>query len=290
MKATSSFLFLILITNQIIGQLSINAGKDTIVCISLWGVDTTYLGGDPTVIGGEEPYTYAWSAEDTILSMTFWASFFLDDTTLANPRLIESAGHKLKFYIDVWDNLGNHERDSISVRFSQFGYLLMDDFAIINQGETARLWCSIGGGIPPLNFSWSPNYNISDTSIAEPLAWPDISTNYTLNVTDSIGCVAMPEVFEVIVNPVDIIQQTIESFKSEVIPNPIDINSVIKLNTVYQNNLNIRIFNESGQVILYDNIKSDSYKIGEKINSNGIYTYIIFDSSKILTSGKFIKR
>jgi hypothetical protein len=289
MKTFRILILLILFSNNISGQLQVDAGDDTIICVGLWGTDTTYIGGNPTAFGGDEPYTYSWSTKDSIGSFKLWASYFLDDTTSANPRLTDCPGDRIIFYLDVWDNLSNHQRDSISVRYSRYSYLLMDNFAIINKGDTTTLWGAIRGGIEPLSFSWSPNYNISDTSIIEPLAWPDTSTDYTLIVTDSIGCKSMPEVFVVIVNPVDIDLHIQENYKSEVIPNPININSEIILNTVYQDNLKIMVFKTSGQVILYDIIKSNSYKIGEKINSCGVYTYIIFNTSKILTSGKFVK-
>lgn len=45
------------------------------------------------------------------------------------------------------------------------------------------------------NYSWSPNYMISNTGIATPLVSPDIPTMYYLTSTDAIGCFQMDSVF-----------------------------------------------------------------------------------------------
>ena len=37
------------------------------------------------------------------------------------------------------------------------------------------------------NYTWLPNYNINDTSIQNPMVWPDTTTNYQLVIEDSLG-------------------------------------------------------------------------------------------------------
>jgi hypothetical protein len=61
---------------------------------------------------------------------------------------------------------------------------------LILPGDTAKLGAipSATGGIPPYIYEWSPNSDISDASISNPLAWPSISTGYILKVTDQSGC------------------------------------------------------------------------------------------------------
>lgn len=39
-----------------------------------------------------------------------------------------------------------------------------------------------------VNYSWQPDYNISNTSIPDPVATPDVTTVYTVTVTDANGC------------------------------------------------------------------------------------------------------
>ncbi len=43
--------------------------------------------------------------------------------------------------------------------------------------------------------SWSPNYNISNTGISNPLVSPDVPTRYTVTLTQSPGCINSASVF-----------------------------------------------------------------------------------------------
>jgi gliding motility-associated-like protein len=37
-------------------------------------------------------------------------------------------------------------------------------------------------------FLWSPNYNINNVNIANPLVWPAVTTTYSVKLTDAFGC------------------------------------------------------------------------------------------------------
>jgi hypothetical protein len=56
------------------------------------------------------------------------------------------------------------------------------------------------GGTPPYKFSWSPSTALSDTTNPNPIANPNVTTTYTLSVTDSNGCIASSSV-TIKVNP-----------------------------------------------------------------------------------------
>jgi len=284
------FAILILISSRLFGQLTIDAGNDTIICISVWGVDTTVIGGNPTAIGGTEPYSYAWETNYTIGSNSFGASYFLDDSTKANPKIVNDAPEKLKFILTVSDNDETQMQDSVNIRFSRFAYTLVDYFANINQGDTVTLMHNIGLGIEPLSFSWTPNYNISDTSVSNPRAWPDIDTDYQVIAMDSLGCVSEPDIFEVSVNPLGISMNKKVDSKSIVFPNPIDSKSKIYIHGNQFTDYIIKVINTSGQTVLSDKMDSDSYNIGNKINKSGLYVYLILNNRKIVSSGQFIKR
>jgi len=47
------------------------------------------------------------------------------------------------------------------------------------------------GGV---SYSWAPNYNLSSTAISDPVAAPDVTTTYTVTVTDNNGCSGTGEV------------------------------------------------------------------------------------------------
>lgn len=281
----------LLISNSLFGQIKIDAGTDTIICVGMWGVDITEIGGHPTAWGGIEPYVYSWETNYTVGSSTFGASYFLDDSTKANPKIVNSAPENLKLILTVSDNNGTELTDSINVRFSSFAYISAEYFANIDQGDTATLGHTIGSGIEPLSFAWSPNYNISDTSINNPQAWPEVDTDYKVIATDSVGCISEPYIFKVNVSPVAIVQNKKTDFKSLVFPNPIDIKSVIFLNNNNQvDDVVIKVFNGKGQLVLSDNMESDTYQIGNKINQPGLYIYLVLIRDIIISSGQFVKK
>ena len=289
MQTKLTLLFLILLSSRAFSQLQVNAGNDTIICVSVWGIDTTEIGGSPTASGGIEPYVYTWSTNYTIGSNSYGASYFLDDSTKSNPKIINDAPDNLKFKLIVTDNNGTHAEDSINIRFSKFVYLLMDCIAFINQGDTAILSGNMGDGIEPLSFAWSPNYNISDTTAAYPKAWPDTTINYYVYATDSIGCVSETSSCWISVNTTGVYSINYDLRNSIVYPNPINNNSTISVNKVITDDLTIHIINANGKAVLIDKIFSNSYVIGDKILSKGIYIYMIKNNSEIISYGQFIK-
>jgi len=285
-----TFGILVLISNSLFGQLTIDAGNDTILCVGVSGVNTTQIGGNPTASGGTGPYTYSWETNYKIGSNSFGASYFLDDSTVANPKIINDTEGDLRFILTVSDNSGNKLMDSVNIKFSRFYYTLVGYGANINQGDTVTLDHNIHGGIEPLKFSWSPNYCISDSTISNPKAWPDTDTDYKVFATDSIGCISEPDTFEISVTTVGILQNKETDFKSLVFPNPVEENSKIHLIDSQHSDFEIKVINAKGQLILSDKMDTESYQIGNKINMNGLYIYLILNKEKIISSGQFVKK
>jgi len=289
MKTNLSILFLSLLSVKTFGQLTVNAGNDTAVCISVWGFDTLQIGGNPTASGGIEPYIFTWSTNYTIGSHTYGASHFIDDSTNPNPKIINPTDDFLKFTLIVTDNQGTQASDSITVKFSRFYYLTIECTYNINQGDTVRLFGTMGQGIGPLSYSWSPNYNISNTSASSPLVWPDTSVYYHVYATDSIGCISEPSTCSVNIKPTGISPIKNTLIKSIVFPNPINNNSTILLNENNIEELTLQLINNLGQTVLIDKFSSNTYMIGNKGLSKGFYVYVIKNGPKIVSHGQFIK-
>jgi large repetitive protein len=57
-----------------------------------------------------------------------------------------------------------------------------------------------GGGANPYSYLWTPAAGLSSTTISNPIATPNATTNYTVTITDSLGCTASDFVV-VTVNP-----------------------------------------------------------------------------------------
>ena len=182
-------LLLIISWQQTFSQFVIDAGSDKYICVDAFGVfDTCLLDGE--IISGTGTYTCTWECNYQAGSTSFYASYFLDDTTKLQPSIAHGDVSHLIFYLTVTDDLGNDYIDSVNVYFSHFSSLLTETENWIQQGDTIQIWNIIGGCISPLTFAWSPNYNISDTTYQHPLVWPDTTTVYNLIVTDSIGCIS----------------------------------------------------------------------------------------------------
>jgi hypothetical protein len=147
----------------------------------------------------------------------------------------------------------------------------------------------MGQGIGPLSYTWSPNYNISDTETASPYAWPDTSTYYHVYATDSIGCKSELQTCSVMIKPTGISQIKKSLIKSIVFPNPINENSIILLDKDIIETLTLQIINSNGQTVLSDKFSSNEYMIGKKIYRDGLYFYVIKNGPKIVSYGQLIK-
>ncbi|MBA2422529.1 MAG: T9SS type A sorting domain-containing protein [Chitinophagales bacterium] len=270
------------------GQCTANAGKDSTFCVSI-GIDAFYLGGSPSVIGGTPPYTYTWTCSYSILNSLFYsASDYLNDTSTANPLLIEHNSDTLAFYLTVSDSLGNICSDTIIVKFCSYVWSLEDKFVVINQGDTTQLYPGIGSGCPPLLYEWSPNYYISDPNVSDPFVSPDTTTYYIAMVTDSAGCQGYDEPFEVYVIPTGTNDHQIPHVIIDIFPNPLYDRSTIRILRPDRSELKIEFYDAFGRVIkqmrIIDNlteIKRDDFKAG-------IFFYRVFENNIFIGQGKLI--
>jgi hypothetical protein len=57
----------------------------------------------------------------------------------------------------------------------------------ITSGGSSQLLANATGGNPPYTYSWSPASGLSATDVADPIASPTVSTQYTVVVRDSSG-------------------------------------------------------------------------------------------------------
>jgi len=65
---------------------------------------------------------------------------------------------------------------------------------VIVAGESVQLLATPMSGTPPYSYSWSPSSGLSSTQISNPVASPNVSTTYTVAVTDSVGHVGIDTV------------------------------------------------------------------------------------------------
>jgi hypothetical protein len=208
-------LIFVLLPTLSFAQLQIKIGNDTTFCGSTsLNYEDSQLGANLTITGGIPPYQYVWSAEirpyEPYLDWTFYASDFLDDTTISTPIFkncwLDQSWQT--FTLTVTDAENNMATDAINVRFSSF-VLFMGYFVLRpNIGDEILLsFMPIGGGIEPYrSYSWSPPDDLLTPNEQTTICRVSQSAFYFITVEDSVGCRATNLAYEIIVQPTNIIE------------------------------------------------------------------------------------
>lgn len=281
-----TIVLIIISLNQTMGQCSVDVGNNMTVCVDL-GLFELTLGEDLIIDNGTPPYTYAWSCNYSIGSLDFTASDFLNDTTLANPELIDWVDDSLEFHISVTDLNQNTCSDTLLVFFCQYGITLEDKQTTIMQGDTTQLYPGVYGNCDPVEYQWVPDYNISDPNVPNPLVWPGTTTYYVATAIDSAGCEITDETFEVFVNPLNTIE--LEGNTSiKIFPNPMTDFVVVEISGFSMNNLRIALYDSQGRIVSETNISGNRTKIKKENLHAGLYIYQLFQNNQPMGQGKLI--
>ncbi|MEZ5012919.1 MAG: T9SS type A sorting domain-containing protein [Chitinophagales bacterium] len=278
MKQLLAPLFFCLCVHTVSAQCIADAGNDTLICDQLWTGDT-FLGGSPTAIGGTEPYTYLWTCDYNIGPIEYTASDLLDDISSPNPQLMELLGGDMLFGLTVTDADGNVCTDSVTIHVCSFVNTEEVKQAWIATGDTTGIYTAATSPCVPLTYQWSPDYNISDTHAISPEVWPEITTMYTVTVTDQSEC-SLEDVFFVYVYPLEITET--EANTIQCYPNPAKGITTLSIPCPITPNMQLQIFDISGRMILQENITKDQTEINLRRYTPGMYLYALSDGPLIL--------
>ena len=264
------------------GQLVVDAGPDTILCDE--NVIGYVLGGSPTAQGGSPPYSYTWSCEYVHRTGIYYASSFLNDTTLENPE-IDSGFDTLVFRLEVTDDNGVSSTDSVTLIHSSYLYCLGDCMEYINEGDSVRLYHCVMGGIQPLSFSWEPQESLSDPTISGPWAKPSITTRYVLTIIDSAGC-STTSSCKVNVLPASNNQRLIGDHCVRIHPNP--TSGMVTIEVGAKSPRMVTISGINGQILYSEDITDPKCQIDLSSFQKGIYL-ITIRSEYFVSTRKLIK-
>lgn len=155
--------------NIIVRPLAIpNAGPDVAICGGQQSVQLTASGGN----------TYQWTPATG-----------LSNANIPNP--VATPGNTTVYTVAVGVTGCSKTRlDSVIVNVRALPLLATINDTLICNIDTLQL-TTIGTG----NFNWSPNYNISNTTIASPMVSPDVPTTYFVRLADAFGCHSDDTVF-----------------------------------------------------------------------------------------------
>lgn len=268
--------------------LTADAGIDHAICVRInTGVDSSIIGGQPSVTGGVPPYSYSWSF--TLIDPSGYethASHFLNDTTLANPMVVNYSNYyndhsNLPYlYLKVTDSTGATSMDSIRITFSTFVMTLGGTISFyITQGDSVHCFGGdVSGGIGPSTYLWTPNHGLIDSTNYEFWTMPDTTTRYTLTITDSLGCSQSGQegIVAVTVFPVGIENGPKTSLK--VYPNPASDYLQIERKGQMETET-FSLYDITGKEILKTQIHSELQQIDVSQLAKGSYTYLLGKST-----------
>jgi hypothetical protein len=282
-------------------QLTVDAGSNKHLCQD---GDTVYLGGSPTAWGGTPPYTYCWWVEYRPWfpgsHIYYRASYILDDTTSANPRVFcspSTLNNLSCIYLTVTDNSGQSVTDSVTVTASEFLFLLSSPwhYSVI-PGDS--VWISQVGNVAslfPASCLWWPAAGLSETTICSGFwAKPDTTTAYYLTLVDTFGCRSDRQgaAFIVSMSGVNIPESALsENF--QVYPNPAREQALFvwDFGTGQAPHAQLVIFDPAGKAILTRQLEGStgqwSWEIGKNIPA-GSYLYRIIRNGMQAASGKIV--
>ena len=270
-----------------------DGGPDLTICNYPQGIPSVQLGGNPSAVAGTPPFTYSWQTSYTVamgsVIYNYFASDFLDDTTVANPNFTNIIGDSLYFILTVTDSDNFTCSDTVFVRVSHFMIHLGQFNFTIQQGDS--LFISPGSNVtssnPPVTYLWQPTYGLSDTTSLSFWVKPDSSVAYSVAITDSLGCVVNGGTF-VFVN---VIPVSIQENNNNVLPVVLESNifyDCINITNNSAEDLTFYLLSADGRLLNRKMLKEKDINIPLNI-SGGIYFYKIFNKKGDSKTGKLIK-
>ena len=140
-----------------------NAGNDLDTCYGT----SLILNGSGAGIGG----SYLWTPSNS-----------LNHATIANPLTVLDTS--VQFVLQVSDSLGCIDYDTVNI--SVFSSSLLTDSSIC-EGDSLNIELFVDTIYNP-SFSWSPNFDISNTNSSSVTIYTDSSTTYSYLATSNNGC------------------------------------------------------------------------------------------------------
>ncbi|MCW8899011.1 MAG: gliding motility-associated C-terminal domain-containing protein, partial [Flavobacteriales bacterium] len=138
---------------------NISAGNDLSMCF-----------GDTVQLSASGGASYVWSPGNS-----------LSDSTIFNPLAFPTA--TTSYIVNVLDTNGCNNSDTVLVTVNPLPTINAGNDVSICDGDTAQLQATGAS-----SYLWTPSAGLSDTTIANPLAFPTVTTSYVVTGTDTNSC------------------------------------------------------------------------------------------------------
>ncbi len=179
-------------TNTTTYTLTITGGNG---CIETEDITVTVDDTTPTASAGSDETTDCIIQPTVNLNATGGVSYEwspssgLDDHTVGNP--VANPNTTTTYTVTVTGANGCEDTDDVTITVDK-------DLPPVNAGSDETIDCNVlsvnlnatGGG----SYSWSPTIGLNDPLVANPVATPTSTTQYTVSVTGANGCVATDDV------------------------------------------------------------------------------------------------
>lgn len=154
------------------------------------GADTIYLCFQDTVLlqasGGTK---YVWTTEDSTVAI----DSILSNDSIATPRLSLNEPTTVQLFVTVANDNNCTAKDSIIIITVPPYQTPATDTITICSGEQATLAPVLPDSL--ISYKWTPNFNLSNDTIPNPITTTTSDTLYTLTYMDTLGCVGTINIF-----------------------------------------------------------------------------------------------
>lgn len=137
---------------------------------------------------------------------------------------------------------------------------------------------SASGGTGILTYQWLPYEYLDDATIANPTATPPGNVNFVLTVSDERGCTSIDEIRVIVIGGTAIEEEN-SDFNLKIYPNPTSGIFTINLDHNGSNEIQIVLYNITGQKVHQATLKNPDSFISADINiselSKGSYFLLI---------------
>ncbi|MEP7164594.1 MAG: PKD domain-containing protein [Ferruginibacter sp.] len=147
-----------------------NAGPDSSYCTGQSAIPLSAIGG----------VSYQWTP-----------SAGLSNPNIANPLASPAVTTQYIVAVGV-AGCSRTKKDTVLVTVRPKPVIAITNDTLICSIDTLQLNASAAGAT---SIIWTPNYNINNTTIGNPLASPDLPTTYHVHITDTHGCFKDDSVF-----------------------------------------------------------------------------------------------
>ncbi|HEX5170099.1 MAG TPA: gliding motility-associated C-terminal domain-containing protein [Cyclobacteriaceae bacterium] len=189
---------------------------------------------DVAIACGSNNYSFQWSP-----------TIGLDDPTKVSP--VASPSTTTVYTITARDNVtGDTDSESIPVIIAPAPLVDIIPDTTIFSGDTIQFYATGG-----MSYRWSPNSDLSDPSIPNPLAFPKQTTVYKIEIVDRFGCLYSHSLTVTVEpRPEPPVDDRIQIFVPQLFsPNSDGVNDMLFVNVLGIQELNFRVFDRTGKLI-----------------------------------------